>query len=282
MKQRADIGANRTTAAAATAAAAAASTIGLAVALSFAGAGCVSNSGLLVILQNQEPVIADTSHDCVPPSTATSPVGMGTLDLETSSLPASAPPYIAYPLVQNSLPARATVPGGVEPNAVNIEGVRTTIHPPPGLTVTWPAGCPATFLWPSTATLLPTTTVGLTAHVILPCHAQTIHDLFASGVLPSDFAQQVLFTVEMRVVGTVSGSEIDSDAFRFSVRTCIGCLQTGFPNIAQYNFPARPPCGAAPKPNPYHGNSCNVAQDTHPLLCCTGDMNQIVCPAPDM
>jgi hypothetical protein len=253
--------------------------IGLAVAVSFAGAGCVSNSGLLVILQNQQPAL-DT---CAAESTVSAaPVGMGTLDLETSSPPAAAPPYLAYPLVQNSLPMRADMPGGVEPNAVNIEGVRTTIHPPPGLAVTWPAGCPATFLWPSTTTLLPGAAIGLTAQVVRPCHAQVIHDLFASGALPSDFGQQVLFTIEMRVVGTVSGSEIDSDAFRFSVRMCIGCLQTGFTDIAQLNFPARPSCGAAPKPNLYHGNPCNVAQDVRPLLCCTGDMNQIVCPAPDM
>ena len=38
--------------------------------------------------------------------------------------------------------------------------------------------------------------------------------------LPSDMAQQVLFAIEMRVVGRVtSGSEITSDAFRYySVR----------------------------------------------------------------
>ena len=267
MKQRADVRGKRATA------------IGLAVAASLAGAGCVSNAGLLVILQNQQPA-ADT---CAAQATlTTSPVEMGTLDLETSSPPAGAPAYLAYPLVQNSLPMRAAMAGGVEPNAINIEGVRTTIHPPPGLDVTWPAGCPATFLWPSTTTLLPGAIIGLTAEVVRPCHAQVIHDLFASSALPSDLAQQVLFTIEMRVVGTVSGSEIDSDAFRFSVRVCIGCLQTGFPDVAQFNFPARPSCGAAPKPNLYHGNLCNVAQDVKPLLCCTGSMNEIVCPAPDM
>jgi hypothetical protein len=245
-----------------------------------AAGGCIDNSGLLVILQNQMPLIDDTAHMCTAGSTASaSPVGSGVLDLQAGAVPA----YFAYPLVQSTLPPRAAQPGAVEPNTVYVDGVRGTLVPPPGLTVDWPAECPATFFWPSTAALLPGTALGITAQVIRPCQAQAILARFASGELPSDLAQQVLFTIEMRVVGRVtSGSEITSDAFRFSVRMCIGCLQTGFSDIAQFNFPARPPCGVAPKPNAYHGNPCNLSQDYGPLLCCTGDMNQVVCPAPDM
>jgi len=244
------------------------------------GAGCVADSGLLVILQNQQPLVDTTTHLCSAGSTASaSPVGSGVLDLEVGV----APQYLVYPLVQSTLPMRAATAGAVEPNTVYVDGVRGKIVPPPGLTVNWPAGCPADFFSAGTAALLPGTTLGLTAQVIRPCQAQVIHDLFASGELPSDLTQQVVFAIEMRVVGRVtSGSEITSDAFRFYVRTCIGCLQTGFSDIAQYNYPARPSCGAAPKPNAYHGNPCNLAQDYGPLLCCTGDMNQIVCPAPDM
>jgi len=245
--------------------------------------GCIDNSGLLIILQNQMPTVVDVaSRNCQAGSTASaSPVGSGVLDLEVGTNPP--PLYMMYPLVQSTLPARAASPGQVEPNTVYVDGVRGTLVPPPGLTMTWPADCPASFYWPSTAALLPGTTLGLSAQVIRPCQAQAIHDRFASGDLPSDFSQQVLFTIEMRVVGRVtSGSEITSDAFRFAVRVCIGCLQTGFSDIAQFNYPARPACGVAPKPNPYHGNPCNLAQDTGPLLCCTGDMNQPVCPAPDM
>ena len=249
----------------------------------FAGSGCIDNSGLLIILQNQTPTVVDVaSHNCQAGSTASAaPVGSGVLDLEIGTNPP--PLYMAYPLVQNTLPVRAAGAGEIEPNSVYVDGVRGVLVPPPGLTMTWPVDCPATFFWPSTAALLPGTTLGLSAQVIRPCQAQTIHDLFASGDLPSDMSQQVLFTIEMRVVGRVtSGSEITSDAFRFSVRVCIGCLQTGFSDIAQFNFPARPSCGVAPKPNPYHGNPCNLAQDTGPLLCCTGEMNQPICPAPDM
>lgn len=248
-----------------------------------AGGGCIDNSGLLVVLQNQTPTIVDVaSHNCQAGSTASAaPVGSGVLDLEIGTNPP--PLYMAYPLVQSTLPRRAATPGEIEPNTVYVDGVRGTLVPPPGLAMTWPVDCPASFFWPSTAALLPGTTLGLSAQVIRPCQAQVIHDLFASGALPADMSQQVLFTIEMRVVGRVtSGSEITSDAFRFSVRVCIGCLQTGFSDIAQFNFPARPSCGVAPKPNPYHGNPCNLAQDTGPLLCCTGDMNQVICPAPDM
>jgi hypothetical protein len=99
--------------------------------------------------------------------------------------------------------------------------------------------------------------------------------------LPAELGQLVMFTIEMRVVGQLSsGSEIDSDKFRFSVRTCIGCLQTAFKDVAQYNFPARPTCSALTTPNLDKGNPCNPAQDYGPLLCCTGSGNEIVCPAP--
>ncbi len=258
--------------------------LGAMVVWSLAAAGCVSNSGLLVILQNQQPVQDETTHICSAGSTpSANVVGTGVLDLETSTPPSAYPAYLAYPLVQSALPIQAATPGAIEPNAVYIDGVRGTLIPPPGLTMTWPDGCPADFFWPTTTALLPGTMVGLTAQVISPCQAQTIHALFAAGTLPPDLGQLVIFTIEMRVVGRLtSGSEIDSDKFRFSVRTCIGCLQTGFDDVAQYNFPARPSCSASPKPNLDHGNPCNPAQDYGPLLCCTGATNDIVCPAPDM
>jgi hypothetical protein len=246
-----------------------------------AGAGgCVTDSGLVVILQNQTPAIDDTTHTC---SAGTLPsavaVGAGVLDLEVGS----APGYIAYPLVQSRLPTRATIPGGVDANTVYLDGVRGTLFPPPGLTVDWPADCPGTFFSPAALALIPGANQGMSAQVIRPCQAQAIHDLFASGALPPDLTQQVLFTVEMRAVGRLaSGDEVLSDTFRFSVRMCIGCLQTAFSDVAPLDWPARPSCGAAPKPNPYHGNPCNFAQDWGPLLCCTGDKNQAVCPAPDM
>ena len=57
------------------------------------------------------------------------------------------------------------------------------------------------------------------------------------------------------------------------MRTCIGCLQTGFKDVAQYNFPARPTCSSLTTPNVDRGNPCNLAQDYGPMLCCTGGMN---------
>lgn len=256
--------------------------LGALVAWSLTAAGCLSNSGLLVILQNNQPVQDTTTMMCSAGSTASmNATGTGILDLETSSPPAAYPAYIAYPLVQSALPAQATMPGGNEPNTVYIEGVRGTLIPPPGVTISWPAGCPANFFWPTTGTLQPGAVVGLTAQVISPCQATVIHDMFVAGTLPPDLGQLVMFTLEMRVVGQLnSGSEIDSDKFRFSVRTCIGCLQTGLKDAAQYNFPARPTCSSLTTPNIDRGNPCNVAQDIGSLLCCTGAANEIVCPAP--
>jgi hypothetical protein len=248
--------------------------------LAVAAGGCLDNTGLLIILQNQQPLIDTTTNQCSPGMTASvTTVGSGVLDLEVGTDDVS---YTAYPLVQNTLPARATSPGALEPNTVAIDGVKVTIVPPPGLVVNWPAGCPASFPWPDSESLLPGNTQGLTTQVIRPCHAKLIHDLFAAGELPSDLSQQVVFNVELRAYGRVSGSEITSDVFRFSVRTCIGCLQTGFSDVAQFNFPNRPSCGISPKPNKYHGNPCHLGQDYGPLLCCTDDMSKIVCPAPDM
>ena len=103
------------------------------VASSLAAAGCVSNSGLLVILQNNQPVQDTTTMMCsagsTPSATAT---GTGILNLETSTPPEAYPAYIAYPLVQSALPIPAAMPGAIEPNTVYIEGVRGTLIPPPG------------------------------------------------------------------------------------------------------------------------------------------------------
>ena len=58
--------------------------LGAVLASALAGAGCVSNSGLLVILQNNQPVQDTTTMMCsagsTPSATAT---GTGILDLET-------------------------------------------------------------------------------------------------------------------------------------------------------------------------------------------------------
>src|SRR4029077_18095749 len=93
--------------------------------------------------------------------------------------------------------------------------------------------CPANFFSPAALALVPGANQGMTATGIRSCQAQAIHDLFVAGVLPPDLTQQVLFTIEMRAVGRLaSGDEVLSDAFRFSVRMCVGCLQTAFPDVA--------------------------------------------------
>jgi hypothetical protein len=252
----------------------------LAAAAAASSSGCVADSGLLVILQNQQPTMDDTTHLCNAGTTPSAvAVGSGTLDLEVGAPPA----YVAYPLVQSSLPSGAMSPGGTDPNTVFLEGVRVTLTPPPGLDVTWPADCPGTFTYPSASALLPGSSQGMNVEVVRPCHAQLIRDMFMPGGLPPDLTQEVLFSVEMRAVGRLtSGSELTSSPFAFSVRMCIGCLQTGYPDIAQFDWPGRPTCAQAPQPNPYHGNPCNIAQDWGPLLCCTGAGNATVCPAPDM
>src|SRR5260370_28512889 len=86
----------------------------------------------------------------------------------------------------------------------------------------------------------------------------------------------------MYAVGNQNGGLIVSDVFRFPIRMCIGCLQTGFTTMAEFNFPGVPLCSVAPRPNTFKGNPCNFPQDSGPLLCCLDDTTmKPVCPSPD-
>jgi hypothetical protein len=75
------------------------------------------------------------------------------------------------------------------------------------------------------------------------------------------------------LVADRSGGHVFSDPFRFSVRVCAGCLQSMFPDT--------PLCSAAPKPNPFPGNPCNIAQDGPEVLCCFDPNMTLICPAPN-
>jgi hypothetical protein len=244
-----------------------------------AAAGCVEESGVLVILQNQIPVADETTRICTPSSEGGgAPRSLGTLDLDVG-MPQ---PYLVYPLVQSRLLPQAAA-GGAEPNTVTLNGAKITLIPPSGVNVPWQATCQGSFQSSTALTLDPGQTKAFSIPAMLGCHTAQIRTLFVTGELPSDLGQMVLFTIEMRATGQrSSGDAIESGAFRLPVRVCVGCLQTGFPGLAQFNYPTRPRCADSPKPNPHKGNPCNIAQDYGPLLCCIDSMDQPVCPAPDL
>jgi hypothetical protein len=246
------------------------------IAVTLAG-GCVEDAGIVVILKNQIPEFDSQSGRCeISAAGGDISRNEGILDLAVSD----APNYFVYPVVQSRLPALA-VEGRAEPNMITLTHLRVTIQPPPGFPFTW-SGC-GNSSDPSFGIALPPGATGSAAvEAILPCQAKQILEQFKPGGLNPDLTERVYFSLEMRAFGTrSSGDEIKSDPFRVPVRVCVGCLQTGFSDLAQYNYPALPMCGVAPRPNPHKGNPCNLDQDIGPVLCCLDNNGKAICPSPD-
>lgn len=242
-----------------------------------AGAGCVDNPGLLVIVGNQLPMFDAVNMVCTAAADSGSAfLGQGTLDLDVGT----PQPYVAYPMVQNRLQPRAAA-GGVEPNRIMLGGFKITLHAPPGFSFPWTDAVPDHIEPAFSQGLEPNASVTARVEAVTQNQAQLIRDQFHPGGLSASLTDQVIFTLEMRAVGDTNGGAIESDVFRFPVRMCVGCLQTGFTTMAEYNYPGLPLCTVAPKPNMYKGNPCNFAQDSGPLLCCQDSNQKPVCPSPD-
>jgi hypothetical protein len=230
--------------------------------------GCANPGGALIILQNQVPTVDATSNACVVSTDGTASRGVGLFDVDLDR----PYPYFVYPLVQSRLPSIMAA-GGIERNAVALRSVRVEIKAPPGIDPGWAAGCPGKFDSPATAVLDPEQTRAVSAQGFQTCHARRLRELIAAGAIPGDQSQPVFFTLQLTVVADRSGSEVLSDAFPFQVQVCAGCLQSMYPLV--------PACADAPKPNPLHGNPCNVAQDFGLVLCCKDPAGALICPAPD-
>ncbi len=249
----------------------------LTVAALAAAAGCVENPGLLVILGNQVPSLDATTHTCSATSTmGAALLGQGVMDLGVGTPQA----YMAYPIVQNRLTPRGSA-GGFEPNRIMLGGFRITLKAPPGYDFPWTASVPNQIEPHFPQGLEPSTSLTAAVEVVSQTQGKAILAEFRPGGLNPDITQQIVFTAEIRAIGQLNGGEIESDAFRYPIRMCVGCLQTGFTSLAQYNYPGVPLCTVAPRPNMYKGNPCNFAQDSGPLLCCLDDNHNPVCPSPD-
>jgi len=246
--------------------------------LAAAGAGCVDNAGLLVIAGNQIPMFDPVSMVCTAAAdSGSSLLGQGTLDLDVGTPQA----YVGYPMVENRLQPRGAT-AGVEPNRIMLDGFRITLHPPLGFVFPWTDTVPDHTEPAFSQGLEPGASLTAKVNLVTQNQAQLIYEQFKPGGLSAALTDQVIFTVEMHAVGELNGGQIESDVFRFPVRMCTGCLQTGFTTLAQFNYPGLPTCKAAPRPNMYKGNPCNFAQDSGPLLCCEDEMtSKRICPAPD-
>jgi hypothetical protein len=248
---------------------------GLAAALG-AGATCTDANESLTIVQAQTP---DNACNLSEEASGEARRLEGVLDLGLDR----AYGYALYPLVANNLPALAKS-GGIEPNRVSITGAEIKIVPPPGLSVTWPTGCEAAFDDSASATILPGELKVISISALRACHAQVIRGLFEAGKLDSSLSEKIKFKVVVRAHGRHGGTSIYSDPFEFPIRTCYGCLQTGFTgDYAQFSYTMSPvkfvACDHLAS-NPYPGNSCNPAQDIGPILCCAEDAKaeKLSCP----
>jgi hypothetical protein len=235
---------------------------------------CVDYGSGLTIMQNQVPMISMNS--CSVPAARTDNRGvLGTLDVALDQ----DYPYYLYPLITNQMPS---LPGSVPPNRVNITVWNVKIEPPPGVSVPWTDSCPAEFDFPGPLQLDPGGQASALVEAMRPCHSNLVRKLMEQGKLPSSYSEEVIFRLIVRAKGRHGGTEIKSDPFEYPVRTCYGCLQTGFldPAYAPFNFPKVPPCKNLIS-NPYLGNPCNLAQDVGPVLCCAKDAQglQLQCPA---
>lgn len=234
--------------------------------------GCANPTGTLLIVQNQIPVVdatAGAAGKCTFSADSSDPsLSSGRFDVDLDQ----PYPYFLYPLIQNRLPSLVTS-GGVQRNILTLTALRVSIKAPAGVDPQWDAGCPGSFDAPAAGVLNPDDTRAIRVEGFQRCHAQHLLQLIKDSVIPADVLQPVFFTLELTAIADRSGSEQKSNPFRFDVQVCAGCLQS--------MFPATPTCAGAPKPNPLHGNPCNIAQDQPPVLCCTDTSGALVCPAPD-
>lgn len=190
-------------------------------------------------------------------------------------------PYNLYPLIENNLSvAKAMM---VESNKIRITGTDVKLVPPPGVTFTPAAGCPAEFLHPNPLLIDPNGEAALAVQAIKPCHVPVLRAMFGvpkpAGLSPAVSAVEI-FTAVIQVRGIHGGTEIVSEAFEFPIQVCLGCLQRGFnlKGFEDFDYPNVADCRNL-LDNPFTGNACNIAQDFGPVLCCSPDgTRKIECP----
>jgi hypothetical protein len=181
-------------------------------------------------------------------------------------------PYLLFPLV-------ALQSGAPE---LLLSFIHVRVSGPPGVTVAWPAGCPAEFDVRFGAFDFPGGSMasgGIEA--VQACHEDALRALFVKGVLDARLDAKVMIKLTVNAKAYLDKLEVPSAPVDFPIRVCMGCLQTGFPvPYKDYDFPKVPLCSQLTA-NPFLGNPCSPAQDFGPVLCCARDAAgaQLQCPA---
>jgi hypothetical protein len=234
-----------------------------AVMFSLGFAACGRVPGQFEILNDQVPT--SSGGGCSVPVNPSVYQGEGTLDLSIVR-PEFGAAYFVFPLIENNLPSSKS--GSLDPNEIQLSGFQVDIK--------WIDAPPTT----SIQTVFTDNAGGALVHFQIPWSggvgsgggqlsasvaafpvglAQKLVDAGGIGTTPS-------LTVELQVqaLGTTnSGTDMQSDPFKFPVQVCSGCLVA---SVA--------PCTSTTTPVPA---GCNPAQDV-PVDCCT-ENGALRCPA---
>lgn len=244
-----------------------------AAALASSVASCGTPPGQFVIIQNQVPETA--GGGCLIPSTlGTVYRGEGMMDVRLVSSGAQ-DGYVLFPVMQNNYPSPEGQASG-DPNRIALQGYQVDVTVPddaPADEVTnlinnlrFSSDAPDPLVHYS----LPTSGSvssggGNTAGAITIVPAELARRIRATGVLATK--STVLLYAYVRSVGKFdgSGSSVQSDAFRYPIYVCDGCMTQ---SVGMCPVPA-----AAVS----FGNPCNIAQDGFVTCCSSG--TGLVCPA---
>jgi hypothetical protein len=232
-------------------------------------AACGRVPGQFEIVQNQVPL-----DDCSVDTNASIYRGDGTLDLSLVQAGARAA-YMVYPLVRNNLPGATG--SGPDGNQIDVNSFAVDIGPSSFGAL--PPNVAALF---ETLDRAPRNSADYALlHYSIPWAASigSGGGLLASRVaaFPIALAARIAATgdvgvsrtsmvvnVRVRVFGSTSTQDLESDPLDFPVYVCSGCLVA---NVLTCPFTVEPS-------NP--GNPCNVSQDNY-VDCCSLN-NELICP----
>jgi hypothetical protein len=177
--------------------------------LAVASGGCANNDLSLSILQ----VSAVSTPTCTAPATiGSTQVSNGLLDTQAGL------GYRAALLIRNNLQSRIPAAGGIEYNAIQVEGVFVTLELPANAAAALTKD-EKSFQWPAAAGRLDP--AALSGVFVQPIPSQIVMKL-------DSFAASGDLTViaEMRPFGKQGGSDITGGAYRYPIQLCHGCLHT--------------------------------------------------------
>jgi hypothetical protein len=238
-------------------------------AIALSAASCGNPPGQFLIVQNQVP-----DEGCViPASLGTVYQGEGTLDVRLVSDFAESGYYL-FPLMQNNYPSPTGGDTG-DPNRIALSGYRVDVSLPDdapadaiydlfaALQTSSPAGGPDQMIQyrvPTSGSVA--SGGGNTAGSVNAFPGALARAIRKTGVLQN--VPYVWMYSTVRALGNNLASSVESDAFRYPIRVCDGCL-----------IASREVC---PVSHPVlTGNQCNISQDGY-VDCCTSGTG-LVCPS---